>query len=438
MPVKPLLLHMAWPMMLSMFIQALYNLVDSIFISQYSHEAFVALGLAFPAQTLMIAICVGTGVGVNAMVSRRLGQKRVEDASAVAMNGFFLYLLSWIVFFIFGLTVGPHFVSFFTANASVAEYGRQYLTIVTMGSIGMCMQFAAERVMQATGNSKGPMIVQGAGAVINLILDPILIFGIEGYIPAFGVTGAAVATILGQMVGMAIGLVMVRHNKIIRFRFRSFRPNGKVIGEIYHIGVPAMVMQSLMTIMTLGMNKILAHNEAQIFILTSYFKLQNFVFMPAFGLNNGMVPILGYNYGAKNGKRISDTIRFGLILSTAIMAVGTALFLLVPGALLRCFDAPADIVALGIPALRMISISFLFAAVTIIFTASFQALGAPMMSMVVSLLRQLVIVLPATYLLLQINPNLVWLAIPAAEVISCVVAVLFYIRVHREKIVPLL
>ncbi|MEG1396068.1 MAG: MATE family efflux transporter [Oscillospiraceae bacterium] len=438
MPVKPLLLQMAWPMMLSMFVEALYNLVDSIFISQYSQDAFVALGLAFPVQMMMIAICVGTGIGVNAMVARRLGEKRVEDASAVAMNGFFLYLLSWMVFFIFGLTVGPHFVGFFTSNASVAEYGRQYLTIVTMGSIGICMQFAAERVMQATGNSKGPMIVQGVGAVINLILDPILIFGIEGIIPSFGVTGAAVATIIGQMVGMAIGLVMMRHNKIIHFRFRSFRPNGKVIGEIYRIGVPAMVMQSLMTVMTLGMNKILAKNEAQIFILSAYFKLQNFIFMPAFGLNNGMVPILGYNYGAKNGRRISDTIHFGLILSVAIMAVGTALFLLVPGLILSCFNAPADVVALGIPALRMISVSFLFAAVAIIFTASFQALGKPMMSLIISLLRQLVIVLPATYLLLQIDPNLVWLSIPAAEMISCIVATVFYRKLHANIIVPLL
>lgn len=443
MPIQRLIVSMSWPMMLSMLIQALYNMVDSYFVSQISYEAFVALSYAYPAQTMMIAICVGTGVGVNSMLARRLGEKRAGEANAVAMNGYFVYLLSWVVFLIFALTMSRPFIGFFTNDAVVLGYGTQYTAIVIGASLGVCMQFAAERILQATGNAMGPMVVQGIGAVINLILDPIFIFGYFG-VPAMGVAGAAIATVLGQFVGMGVGFWMVARNKVLPLQLRGFRPSGATIRDIYRIGAPAIVMQSLGTVMTLGLNKIAglprmvaAFQDAPVFILGAYFKLQSFVFMPVFGINNGITPILGYNYGARNRKRITDGIHFSLGFALAIMAVGTVLFLAIPGPLMSIFSPTEAALALGVSALRVISVSFLFAGVSIILSAAFQALGAPKYSLIISLLRQLVIVLPAALLLVYVNPALVWWCLPIAEVLSCGVALLLYKRVHRQHIMPL-
>ena len=299
MPVRRLLLHMSWPMMLSMLIQALYNLVDSMFVAQLSTDGFVALSLAYPVQTLMISICVGTGVGVNTILSRRLGERRPAEASAVAMNGYFLYLCCWLIFLIPGVLFSRPFLALFSDVPQVVDYGSQYLAIVTAGSLGVCMQFSGERVLQASGDAVGPMCIQGIGAVVNLLLDPLLIFGL-GPFPRLEVAGAALATVIGQLVGMTVGLLLVRRSRVLVLQARGFRPSRSVILEILKIGFPAMVMQSLATVMTLGMNKLLSFFSATgVFILGAYFKLQSFLFMPVYGLNNGLIPVVSFNYGAK-------------------------------------------------------------------------------------------------------------------------------------------
>lgn len=310
------------------------------------------------------------------------------------LNGYFLYLLTWVAFLLFGLTLGSRFVGFFNSDPLVMEYGAQYLTIVTVFSLGVCMQFAAERVLQATGNAVGPMIIQGIGAVINLILDPVLIFGL-GPFPAMGVAGAAIATVLGQLVGMVVGFVLVARNGVIQLTLRGFRPCPATIRDIYRIGGPAIVMQSLSTVMSLGMNKILSlpkmlelYGDAPVFVLSAYFKLQSFVFMPVYGMNNGLTPILSYNYGARKQKRIAGGIRFALAAALCIMGVGMVIFLLFPQLLMQIFSAPAAAMAMGVPALRTISLSFLFAGVSIILGAAFQALGVPLFSLILSVLRQ--------------------------------------------------
>ena len=339
MPVRRLLLNMAWPMMLSMLIQALYNLVDSMFVAQLSSDGFVALALVYPIQTLMIAVCVGTGVGFNALLARRLGEGRPDEANRVVANGYFVYLVCWVVFLVLGVGLAPVFMGLFApGQPQVIDYGIQYLSIVTGASVGICMQFAGERTLQATGNTVGPMVIQGIGAVINLILDPLLIFGI-GPFPRMEVAGAALATVLGQVVGMVVGLCMVRRSSIVRLSFRGFRPDSAIIRTMFRVGVPAILVQALATVMNLGMNLILPLFTASgVFILGAYFKLQSFLFMPVNGLNNALIPIVSFNYGARQRSRITGVIHFALVLSAAIMAVGTVVFLAIPGPLLRLFD----------------------------------------------------------------------------------------------------
>ena len=352
MPVRRLLLNMAWPMMLSMLIQALYNLVDSMFVAQLSSDGFVALALVYPIQTLMIAVCVGTGVGFNALLARRLGEGRPDEANRVVANGYFVYLVCWVVFLVLGVGLAPVFMGLFApGQPQVIDYGIQYLSIVTGASVGICMQFAGERTLQATGNTVGPMVIQGIGAVINLILDPLLIFGI-GPFPRMEVAGAALATVLGQVVGMVVGLCMVRRSSIVRLSFRGFRPDSAIILTMFRVGVPAILVQALATVMNLGMNLILPLFTASgVFILGAYFKLQSFLFMPVNGLNNALIPIVSFNYGARQRSRITGVIHFALVLSAAIMAVGTVVFLAIPGPLLRLFDADAAVLAEGISAL---------------------------------------------------------------------------------------
>ena len=437
MPVRRLLLHMSWPMMLSMLIQALYNLVDSVFVAQLSEEGFVALSLAYPVQTLMIAVCVGTGVGVNAMLSRRLGVGRREAANAVAANGYFVYLVCWLVFLCLGLIFARPFIALFDSRPAVIDYGGQYLWVVTGASIGMCWQFAGERVLQASGDAVGPMVIQGIGAVINLVLDPVLIFGL-GPFPRLEVAGAAIATVFGQLVGMAVGLVMVRRSKIVRMELRSFRPDGAVIRDIFRIGLPAIAMQALATVMSVGMNKVLSHFTATgVFILGAYFKLQSFIFMPVYGLNNGLIPVVSFNYGAKSPRRIRGLVRFALLIAGGIMAAGTLVLLLLPGPLLSLFQADAAVLADGAPALRLVACSFVCAGLSIIFCSSLQALGCAGLSLVISLLRQVVILLPAALLLALWRPALLWLAFPIAEGVSFLAALVLYRRVVDKKITPL-
>lgn len=434
MPVRRLLLNMSWPMMLSMLIQGLYNLVDSMFVAKLSGDSFVALSLVYPVQTLMIAICVGVGVGFNALLSRRLGEGRREEAEQVTSNGYFLYLVCWLVFLILGVSFARPFLSLFSDVPQVVTYGSQYLAIVTGVSLGMCMQFAGERTLQATGNTIGPMIIQGIGAVINLVLDPLLIFGI-GPFPRLEVAGAAIATVLGQLVGMAVGLIMVRRTPSVTLSFRGFRPNASILADMLRVGIPAALMQALTTVMSMGMNLILPlFTSAGVFILGAYFKLQSFLFMPLYGMNNAIVPIISFNYGARKKERITGTIRFALALTLGIMAVGTMVMMTLSGPLLGIFDADAAVLAEGIPALRMIALSFLCAGVSIILCSALQALGAANSSLAISLLRQVVLLLPAALVLGAIRPILVWLAFPVAELISCAVALILCRNILRRKL----
>ena len=435
MPVRRLLLNMAWPMMLSMLIQALYNLVDSMFVAQLSSDGFVALALVYPIQTLMIAVCVGTGVGFNALLARRLGEGRPDEANRVVANGYFVYLVCWVVFLVLGVGLAPVFMGLFApGQPQVIDYGIQYLSIVTGASVGICMQFAGERTLQATGNTVGPMVIQGIGAVINLILDPLLIFGI-GPFPRMEVAGAALATVLGQVVGMVVGLCMVRRSSIVRLSFRGFRPDSAIIRTMFRVGVPAILVQALATVMNLGMNLILPLFTASgVFILGAYFKLQSFLFMPVNGLNNALIPIVSFNYGARQRSRITGVIHFALVLSAAIMAVGTVVFLAIPGPLLRLFDADAAVLAEGISALRLIALSVGCAGVSVILCAALQALGAANSSLVVSLLRQLVLLFPLALLLGALRPSLVWLAFLLSEGAACLTALLLYRRTARGRL----
>lgn len=434
MPVRPLLLRMAWPMMLSMLIQALYNLVDSMFVSRLSGEAFQALSLAYPVQMFMVAVCVGAGVGLNALLSKRLGQGERTEAKAVALNGIFLYLLCYLLFLSFALFLARPFMAFFTADSAILSAGRTYLTIVTGVSVGMTMQFATERILLACGDPVGPMVIQGVGAVVNLIMDPILIFGL-GPFPALGVAGAAIATVMGQWTGMAVGFLLLRRLRRFPLSPKGFRPRGDILAELCRIGIPAAAMQSLSSVMTLGLNKIMAlYAPNAVFILGAYFKLQTFLIMPVSGLTNGLTPLVSYNYGARSRERILALTRFALALGAAIMAVGTVLLLLIPVPLLGLFGADQAVLDSGIPALRWIAAGLIFSGLSTVLCAVFQALGAAMTSLVISLLRQVVLILPAAYLLGLVQVRLIWAAFPLAEVLACLAALVLFRCIQRKRL----
>lgn len=434
MPVKKLVLVMSWPIMLSMLIQALYNLVDGIFVAKIGESAFLALGYAFPAQSLMIAICAGTGVGVNALLSRRLGEKNQKEAGEVAMHSYLIYFCSFLVFALFGIFLAKPFIGLFTTDPVTLEAGVTYLRFVTIGSLGMCMQFSAERILQASGNSIGPMIIQGTGALFNIIFDPILIFGL-GPFPALGVAGAAIATIAGQWLGMILGFVMVARNKIVVFRVRDFKFEGSIVGNIYQVGVPSIVMQSLSTVVVFALNKFLSViSDSHVFALTAYYKIQSFVFMPVFGLNNGVIPIISFNYGAKQPKRIHEAVRFALVLSLSIMCVGTLLFWIIPGPLMGLFEASEETLAVGMTALRLVSLCFPLAAISIILGGVFQALAAPLPSLICSLLRTLIVLVPAAALFTYFYPEGIWFSFVISDAAALIAAILFYRTVGHKRI----
>ncbi len=434
MPVKKLVVTMSWPIMLSMLVQALYNMVDGIFVSWASDKAFLALGYAFPAQSLMIAICAGTGVGVNALLARRLGEKNTEEASQVALHSYLIYFAIWLALAAFGLLAAKPFIGLYTTDPEVLRYGTDYLRIVTIGSIGMCMQFSAERILQASGNSIGPMIIQGAGALFNIIFDPILIFGYFGF-PAMGVAGAAIATIAGQWLGMVIGFVMVLRNKIVPIHPRAFRFHGHLIVDIYRIGLPAILMQSLATVAVSIMNKFLGSiSVAHMFVITAYIKIESFVLMPIFGLNNGVIPIISYNYGARKPDRIREAIRFSLALSMVIMCLGTLLFWLFPQLFLSLFNAPADAVQVGIIALRTISLSFPMAAIAIVLSGVFQALDAPILSLISSLTRTILSLVPIAALFTYLYPDGVWFSYPISQALCVILSVIFYKKIAKQRL----
>ena len=438
MPIEKLLLSMSLPMMISMLVQALYNIVDSIFVSRINEYALRAVSLAFPIQSLMIAVSVGTAVGINAFLSRTLGEKDFEKANTIAVNGIFIELASYVVFAFIGIFASRPFFASQTAIAQVREYGIVYLTICCTAGIGIFMQVVFERLLQSTGRAFHAMVTQGVGAVINLVLDPILIFGYFG-MPAMGVAGAAVATVAGQIVAAVLAIVFnLKFNKDIRLSFRGFRPSGELIGNIYKVGVPSIIMQAIGSVMTYGMNLILEAFGAAQTVFGIYFKLQSFIFMPVFGLNNGMVPIIAYNFGAGSRERVVKTMKSSIGYAVCIMLVGLAAMELFPAQLIGLFDeeATSELLVIGVPALRTICLSFCFAGYCIVVGSVFQALGNGVYSMLVSIARQLCVLLPVAWLFsLSGNVNLIWWAFPIAELVSLSLSTYFLMRINRDIIV---
>ena len=435
MPIPKLLFNMAIPMVVSMLMQALYNIVDSAFVGMYSTHALEAVSIAFPIQNLMIAFATGTGVGINALLSRHLGEKKFEEADTTANTGLFLAICSYALFALMGLTIVRPFFSMQSDIAEVVNYGEEYLTIILLCGFGIFGEITNERLLQATGRTVYSMITQGTGAIINIILDPIMIFGYFG-MPALGVKGAAIATVIGQCVAFALALIFnIKVNKEINIKVsKIFKPKLKEIAKIYEIGIPSIIMSYITSFLTVGMNLILKKfSEDAITVYGVYFKLNSFIFMPVFGLNNGMVPILSYNYGARKPDRIKKTIKLGMSCAVAYMLVGLAVFELIPNKLLMIFSASENVMSIGVVALRIIGLSFLFAGIGIVSSTVFQAIGNPLHSLLISVLRQLVIILPVAYLLsLTGSVDNVWWSYPIAEVVSFVLCVLFLRRTFRK------
>ena len=433
MEINPLLVKLSVPMMISMLVQALYNVVDSVFVSWVSEEALTAVSLAFSLQNMMIAVGVGTGVGVNAMLSKSLGEKNQKRANATAENGIFLSACSFLVFLVIGLTcIKPYFYAQ-TSDDAIALQGIRYLSVCCIFSLGLFTQTMGEKLLAATGRTQLSMISQLVGAVVNIILDPILIFGLFGA-PRLGVAGAAVATVTGQCVAAVAALIMnLKCNPDIHIVPRKIRFHGPTVKNIYRIGFPSIVMQCIGSVMVFGVNRILiSFTTTATAVFGAYFKLQSFIFMPVFGLNNGMVPIVAYNYGAKKPDRVKKTIKLAIFSAVAIMAVGLAAFELAPGALLSLFDASENMLAIGTPALRIIALSFVLAGFCIISMSVCQAIGNPIYSLVVSVCRQLVVLLPVAWLLSQTgNLTLVWLAFPIAELMSLTLSAIFLRKTLR-------
>lgn len=436
MPIPKLLITMSLPMMLSMLVQALYNIVDSIFVAQIDEYALTAVSLAFPLQNLMIGVATGTGVGINALLSRSLGEKNEKEASLAANNGIFLALVSYLVFALIGLTISRPFFAMQTNIPEIVEYGTQYLTIICICSFGLFMQIAFERLLQSTGKTLYTMITQSLGAIINIIMDPILIFGLFGF-PKMGVAGAAAATVFGQITAMTLALVFnLKVNHEIRLSIKGFRPDLRIIRIIYSVGVPSIIMMAIGSVMTFGFNKILLmFTSTATAVFGVYFKLNSFAFMPVFGLNNGMIPIIAYNYGAQNKQRITATIKMSICIAISLMLVGLAVFQLLPDKLLLLFNASDHMLDIGVPALRTISLSFLFAGFCIVVGSVFQALGNGIYSLIISIARQLVVLLPAAYILAHtLGLSAVWWSFNIAEIVSLVMSVVLLRKIYKEKI----
>ena len=434
MPENQLLLSMAVPMMISMLVQALYNIVDSIFVSRICEDALTAVSMAFPWQNIVIAIAVGFGVGINALLSRALGQKNAERVNQVAINGLLLALLSYLLVLVAGLIGIRAYMRTQTDIESIVNYGITYLNICILCSFGVFIEITFERFLQATGRTIYSMITQLAGALTNIILDPILIFGLLGF-PKLGIAGAAWATVIGQCVG-AVVAVTLNHfkNPEVHLRLRHIRPNGRLMGEITAISIPSIIMSCISSLTCFVMNMILiAYSSTAVAVFGVYFKLQSFVFMPVFGLNNGMVPIIAYNYGAQKPERIHKTIRLGMAYAVAIMAVGLLVFQLIPKELLLMFDASDAMLGIGAPALRIMSLAFVFAGVGIASSSACQAFGYSVYSMLISIARQIVVLIPAAYLLSLTGVlRSIWFAFPIAEIVSLFLS-LFFLRTTLKK-----
>lgn len=432
--IPRLIMKMSLPMMMSMLIQALYNVVDSIFVARYSEAALTAVSLAFPLQNLIIAFAVGTGVGINSILARRLGEKREDLANMAANTGVFLAFITFVIFAFIGLFFARPFLSIFTEDAELLELSTQYAQICLCFSFGCFIDIAIERILQATGDSFHPMIIQASGAITNIILDPVFIFTFD-----MGVAGAAIATVIGQWVSMFLAIFYVRKNHYVRLKFSQMRPNRRIIKDIYVVGAPSIVMNSVSTVLVSALNGILIQfSNTAVSVLGVYYKLQSFVFMPIFGLNNGLIPILAFNYGARSKKRMMDSMRYGIVIAVTIMIIGTLIFQFFPSLLLSFFNAGEEMLAIGIPAMRIISICFIPAAFSIILISSFQATGFGIASMMVSIIRQLIVLLPCAYILAEVmGISGVWLSFTVAEVFGLAFAVIFFMYVYKRKIRPL-
>lgn len=439
MPVNKLLISMSLPMMISMLVQALYNIVDSYFVAKISEDALSAVSLAFPIQTLMIAIMGGSSVGLGTVLSHSLGEKKFKKVTDVANHGIFITAIIYVIFVLIGFFVVKPFFTSQTDDVEIVTYGIQYLQIVCIGSAGICGQFLFERLLQSTGKTFYTMITQATGAIINIVLDPIFIFGLFG-LPKMGVMGAAVATIIGQTCAFALAFILNHKKNIeVKINLKGFVPDGYLIGQIYKIGFPSIIMQSIGSIMVYGMNHILmSFTSTATAVFGVYFKLQSFIFMPVFGLNNGILPIMAYNYGAKKKSRLIKTMKLGMIYAICLMVLGFVLFQLLPKQLLGIFDASETMLSIGIPALRIISIHFLIAGFNIIALSTCQALGKAVYSMITSICRQLVVLLPAAYILSKFGDvNYIWWSFPIAEVVALIITAGFLIKTYKENIKPI-
>lgn len=435
MPENKLLISMALPMMISMLVQAMYNIVDSIFVSRLSENALTAVSLAFPMQNLMIAAASGLGVGINAILSRKLGQKDFKGADSAADNGIFLEFIGFVLFFLIGLFLSRPFLILQAGKGEIAEMGIVYIKICTMASFGLFSQITFERLLQSTGKTFYAMITQTTGAVINIILDPIMIFGYLGF-PKMGIAGAALATVTGQCCAAVLAIMFnLRKNTEIHISLKAFtKPQPIIIKNILGVGIPSIIMASIGSVMTFCMNKILiAFTSTAVAVFGVYFKLQSFAFMPVFGLNNGMVPIVSYNYGARNRKRITKTIKLSMIYAVMIMAVCVIIMQLFPDKLMMIFDASPEMLEMGVYTLRIISIHFIFAGISIVLTSVFQALGKGVLSMIISIVRQLVFLVPCAYILSKIGGiHSIWWCFPIAECVSIIMCLLFFKNVYDK------
>ena len=435
MEVRRLILTMSLPIMISMLVQALYNIVDSMFVARVSEAALAAVSLCYPIQMIMVAVACGTGVGINALLSRYLGEKKREKASQVAMHGLFCAICNWLVFAVIGLFFSEAFLRLFSDDVQIIMMGISYMQICTICSFGVFVQITYERIMQSTGNTIYNMVIQGVGALINIILDPIFIFGL-GPVPALGTAGAAIATVIGQIVAMFLGIIITQKKiREVQLSVRGFHLDGMIMKAMYRIAIPAILMQSIMSFMTVMMNMILApFSEMAVSVFSIYYKLQQFVFMAVLGMNNALIPILSYNYGAHQMERIREGIRFALWMSCVIMAIGTVVFQLFPTQLLYLFDAKETLLSIGIPALRTISVSFVFAGISMVLCSVFQALGSPNHSLLVTLLRQMVILLPLAYgFSSAFGLDMCWWSFPITEVL-CALLSLYLLRSVQKRV----
>lgn len=441
MPVQKLLITMSLPVVISMFVQALYNLIDSIFVAQINQDALTAVNMAFPMQSLMIAFQTGLGVGMNAMISRLLGEKRPREAGEAATHGLILTLVNYIIFLIVGLTASGLFFRVQSKSEAVIAYGEEYLSVICVFSFGLFFQICFERLLQATGKTVYSMVMQGVGALINIFLDPVFIFGVPLLgIPSMGVRGAAIATVLGQCIACGLGAFLhFKFNHDLKAVFKGFKLNFNVVMKIYAVGIPSILMSALVSVMTYCMNIILKdYEEAAATAFGVYFKLQSFIIMPVFGMNNGIVPIIAYNYGARKGERIIKTVKLGVIYAMAVMAVGVLLFQLFPTFFLSFFNPDEALIRIGVSALRTISIGFVFTGACIVLTSALQSLGNGVQSLIVFLVRLLVPVLPLAWLFGRLwGVEAIWFSLPVSEVCGLTLAVIFVMRTMKRVVKPM-